>query len=68
MDYKEDKMKEKIEEREKKLQQIISTINQYENQTGQLKSEALMIQGALRVLHEINEDSDKKLEVKKETK
>lgn len=62
-------MKEKIEEKTKKLQQIIATINHHKNQISQLESEGLMIQGEIRLLRQMELDSSVEAEKQvKETK
>lgn len=51
--YKGGKMKQKIEEKTKKLEQIIEAINEYRSQIIKLEKEGLMLQGELRILNEL---------------
>lgn len=54
-------MKQKIEEKTKRLQQIIDTISNGRQQIAQLEQEGLMLQGELRLLNELEaENSEKK--------
>lgn len=59
-------MKEKIEEKTKKLQQIIDAINNSRQQIAKWEQEGLMLQGELRVLNELEQEKVK--ETKKPTK
>ncbi len=64
-------MKLKIEEKTKKLQQIIEAINQSKQRLIQLEQEGLMIQGEIRLLKELETEKAKKeleTEFKKESK
>lgn len=54
-------MKQKIEEKTKKLQQIIETINNGRNQINELEKEGLMIQGEIRLLKQMESEKPKKV-------
>ena len=56
-------MKEKIQENEQKLQQMINQINLGKQQISQLEQEALKVQGRIELLREL--EADKPKEVKK---
>ena len=58
-------MEKKIEEKIKKLQQVIDSINKGRNQIAQLEQEGLMLQGELRVLKEL--EAEKEVEKEAET-
>lgn len=57
-------MKDKIKEKTEKLQQIVNQVNQGKNQIAQLEQEAIMIQGELRILAEL--DAEKEADKPKE--
>ena len=56
-------MKQKIEEKTKRLQQIIDTISNGRQQIAKLEQEGLMLQGELRLLKELEiEKEEEKVE------
>ena len=63
-------MKQKLEEKTKKLRQLINTITNGRQQLAQLEQEALMLQGEIRLLKEMElekaEESKVVEEIKKE--
>ncbi len=58
-------MEQKIEEKTKKLQQIIDTIANGRQKISQLEQEGLMIQGELRLLKELEAEKVDKKSAKK---